>query len=48
MLSLDSSVIAKIAAINVIGLGDYSEIGNGAVISMSYAPDAPLNLARNH
>jgi hypothetical protein len=48
MLSLDSSVIAKVGAINIIGLSDYSDDGNGAVISMSYAPDAPTNLARNH
>jgi hypothetical protein len=47
MLSLGSSVTAKIAAVNVIGTSEYSPIGNGAVILMSYAPDAPLNLARN-
>jgi hypothetical protein len=48
MLSLQSSVIAKIAAINVINTGLYSDMGNGAVIEMSYAPDPPMNLERNH
>ena len=47
MLSVSSSVFAKIAAINVIGTSEYSTIGNGAVISMSFAPDPPTNLARD-
>lgn len=47
MLSVSSSVFAKVAAVNVIGTSDYSSIGNGAIISMSYAPDPPTGLARD-
>lgn len=47
MLSVGSSVYAKVAAINVIGPSDYSSLGNGAVISMSYKPDPPMNLQRD-
>ena len=46
-LSVGSSVFAKIAAINVVGSSTYSTIGNGAIISMSYKPDPPRNLARD-
>lgn len=46
-MGLESSVWAKVSAINVIGMGDYSPTGNGAVISMSYVPDAPVSLARD-
>jgi hypothetical protein len=47
MLSVSSSVFAKVAAVNSIGTSEYSSIGNGAIISMSFAPDAPITLARD-
>jgi hypothetical protein len=47
-LSLGSSVYAKVAAINIVGSSEYSLPGNGAVITMSYPPDAPVNLLRNN
>jgi hypothetical protein len=48
MLSIDDSVYAKVAAINIIGSSAYSGPGNGAVITMSYPPDAPTTLERNY
>ena len=42
-----SSVYARSAAINIIGSSLFSTAGNGAVIAMSYAPDAPVNLTTN-
>jgi len=46
-LVAQSSVYAKVAAVNVVGVGAYSQGGNGAVIQISFAPDAPINLARD-
>jgi hypothetical protein len=42
-----SSVKARVAAVNVIGTSLLSTAGNGAVILMSYIPDAPTNLTTN-
>lgn len=41
------SVYAKVAATNIVGDSLFSQVGNGAVIAMSYPPDAPRNLRRN-
>ncbi len=46
MLNLQSSVFARVAAINIVGTSSFSSAGNGAVITVSYPPDAPINLAR--
>jgi len=40
-------VFAKVAAINAVGIGAYSQGGNGAVIQISFVPDAPINLTRD-
>jgi hypothetical protein len=40
-------VYAKVSAINQVGESEYSTPGNGAVITMSYTPDAPVNLAKD-
>ena len=47
MISIGSSVQVKVAALNVVGTSPYSQVGNGAVITMSFVPDAPINLARD-
>jgi hypothetical protein len=47
MLTISSSVLVKVAAINIVGASPFSEVGNGAVITMSFEPDAPINLARD-
>jgi hypothetical protein len=47
MLSLGASVYAKVAAINQIGNSLESLPGNGATITLSFVPDAPINLKRN-
>jgi hypothetical protein len=47
LLTLDQSVYAKVSAINSVGSSSYSVPGNGAVISMSYPPDAPVSVERN-
>ncbi len=44
---LEDSVYAKVAATNIVGDSLYSEVGNGAVIAISYEPDAPRNIKRN-
>lgn len=40
-LKVNQSVYAKVLATNAIGSSAYSNAGNGAVITMSYAPDSP-------
>jgi hypothetical protein len=45
--NLVDSVYAKVAATNVVGNSLYSSVGNGAIITMSYPPDAPDNLLRD-
>jgi hypothetical protein len=44
---LSDNVYAKVSASNVVGDSQYSDVGNGAIITMSYPPDAPTNLLRN-
>lgn len=44
---LSTSVYAKVAATNIVGNSQYSSVGNGAYITMSYPPDAPANLLRD-
>jgi hypothetical protein len=44
---LTDSVYAKVAATNIVGDSLYSTVGNGAVIAMSYPPDAPRNIIRD-
>lgn len=44
---LSTSVYAKVLATNVVGDSQYSIVGNGAYITMSYPPDAPTNLLRD-
>lgn len=48
MLTMGDSVYAKVSAINIVGPSEFSLPGNGAVITMSYPPDAPVNVARNN
>ena len=44
---LTESVYAKVAATNVIGDSIFSSVGNGALIALSFPPDAPVDLTRN-
>jgi hypothetical protein len=46
-LGLGESIYAKVIAYNVIGNSPDSTSGNGAVISIVVAPDAPISLARD-
>ena len=41
------SVFAKIIATNSMGSSIESIVGNGAMISLRYIPDAPLNICRD-
>jgi hypothetical protein len=47
MLNLGQSVYAKVAAVNEINSSPNSVPGNGASITLSFVPDAPVNLLRN-
>jgi len=40
-----ASIYSKVAAINLVGTGNYSTVGNGAIILRQ--PDAPLNFAND-
>lgn len=46
-LSNGASIFAKIVAINAIGSSEESTAGNGATLSISTVPDAPIGLARD-
>jgi hypothetical protein len=46
-LSNGASVFAKIIAVNEIGESAESTSGNGATLSISVVPDAPIGLARD-
>jgi hypothetical protein len=45
-LQIGSTVFVSVVAYNEIGDSPLSVIGSGAVIQLSTAPDAPLNLIR--
>jgi hypothetical protein len=44
---LSGSVHAKVSASNIVGESAFSPVGNGAVITLSFPPDAPILLKRN-
>ena len=44
---LTTSVYAKVAVSNIVGTSEFSDVGNGAYITMSYVPDPPRNFLRN-
>lgn len=47
-MKVNQSVYARVLATNAVGSSAYSNAGNGAVITMSYAPDAPQLLIRSN
>ena len=44
---LTESVYAKVAATNAVGDSVFSSVGNGALIALSFPPDAPVDLTRD-
>lgn len=46
-LEPDTSVFAKVYAINLMGISQVSAPGNGAILKLSVTPDSPVNLARD-
>lgn len=47
-LQENTSIYARIIAINEIGESDQSNPGNGATLVLSYVPDVPFGLSRDH
>lgn len=47
-LGLGESIYAKVIAYNIIGDSPESIPGNGAIVSIVVAPDAPINLLRDN
>lgn len=48
IIQQNSPIYARIIAVNEIGESDQSVPGNGATLVLSYVPEQPYGLSRDH